>query len=129
MSRLERLRAIRELIDAEIKTELGPRLPQGAEHPLVQAVARLYEVNPDHVVTGGRGHRVTRARHALAWLLHRDGMSHAEIADCLGYTDAGTVRYALRRITTHGVQALLLALPEVPQHPHLGAHTEPNEDP
>lgn len=121
--RLDHLRSLRDFIDEMIAEELGPRLPEGPHHPLVRAVSKLYEVNPEHVIGGGRGHRVTRARHALAWLLHRDGMSHQEIAESLGYTDAGTVRYALRQTASrHGVTALLLALPEVAAHPNSGGY-------
>lgn len=117
--RLEQLRALRDFIEAEIAAELGPQLIDGPEHPLVVAVSALYEVDPHHVISGGRGHRVTRARHALAWLLHRDGMSQVEICDCLGYTDAGSVRYALRQTAQRqGVTAMLLALPGVA--PHVG---------
>lgn len=123
--RLDHLRALHDFIGELIAEELGPSLPRGTDHPLVQAVSALYEVNPEHVLGGGRGHRVTRARHALAWLLHRDGMSHTEIAEALGYTDAATVRYALRQTASrHGVTALLLALPEVAAHPNTGGYEQ-----
>lgn len=120
-SRLDLLRDFRDFIDHEIALALGPSLSQGAENPLAVAVANLYEVNPEHIISGGRGHRVTRARHSLAWLLHRDGMSLEEIAHCLGYTDATSVRYALRQVTARGgTRTLLLALPEVANNPHAG---------
>lgn len=111
MTRLETLRQLDAFIHAEIEAELGPMLDGGADNPLVVAVSDLYDVQPDLVLAGGRGHRVTKVRHCLAWLLRRKGMSMPEVAHVLGYTDAGTAKYACDRVDADtGVKALLRGL-------------------
>lgn len=113
MTRLDSLLALRDFIDHEIATEIAPTLRE--DNPLVVAVSCLYDVDPALVVGDGRGHRVTKVRHCVAWMLARGGMSMRDIAHALGYTDQTTARYACRRIERDtGTKALLRGIETTP---------------
>ena len=111
-TRLQRLREMREWIDAEIEVEM--RLlgaPLGADS-LVSKAAHLYGVAPADMITENRTKpQVAKARHAAAWLLHEAGMSYPQIGKILAYADHTTVLYACRKIdASPSVRALLLGL-------------------
>lgn len=121
--RLELLYTLHQFIADEIADELGPHLAGGPDNPLLMAVAQLYEIDPHHILGKGHGPRVVKARAGLAWLLHRDGMSLGEIADCLGYGDSVTARRACARVAADpGAKALLLT---VHPHPTTAEETQP----
>lgn len=110
-SRLEQLRGMREFIDKEIAAELGPALPKGRDNPTVRDVADLYGVTAEEILAGNRRHQVCRARHGVAWLLVRSGMSHRDAARILGFNTNGTVSYSVRKIDNdQAARALLLGL-------------------
>jgi chromosomal replication initiation ATPase DnaA len=111
VSRLDNLRAMRDFIDREIATELGPLLMVGRDSGLVRDVADLYGVTVAEMLAGNRRHQVCRARQGVAWLLKRGGMSHRDIARTLGYTDHSTAYHAIRKINADSAtKALLIGL-------------------
>lgn len=111
MSRLDRLRQMRVWIDAEIAAELAAEARTVRADPIVTRVCDLYGVRVEEVMLGVRRHDVTRVRHAIAWMLHREGVSIGRLARMLGYSGRRSVCAALLRVENdQAMRALLLGI-------------------
>lgn len=111
MSRLDDLRAMRAFVDREIAAILADEINGVRRRPAVVRVSELYSVPIDDVMLGVRRHEVTRARHAMTWLLHQQGMSTNALARVFGYAGPPSVWQALQRVENDaGMRALLLGL-------------------
>ena len=111
MSRLEELRRMHAFIGREIENELAAEVQAIRTHPSVQRVCDLYGVRVEELLLGVRRHDVTRARHALTWLLHREGVSHRALMRPLGYSGPSSVFKAVSRVENDpGMRALLSRL-------------------
>jgi hypothetical protein len=111
MTRLDDLRSMRAFLDREIAVEVMAQTEAIRRHPVLLHVAVLYGVTIDQILLGDRRHRVTRARHAAAWLFHDGGMTMADTARVLGYTCKAGVHEAIARVEGDpGMRALLREL-------------------
>jgi chromosomal replication initiation ATPase DnaA len=104
-SRLDRLRDLREFIDREIAVELGQTTTG-----IVDQVAELYGIPATAILGRSQARSITRARHAVAWVMYRSGKSARDIGDALGI-DHTTAVYAYHKVERDAaVRALLLQL-------------------
>lgn len=111
MSRLSDLRAMRDFIDREIATELGPQLAVGRDNATVARVAEMYGVTVEEILGGNQCRQVARARHGVAWLLRRHGMSFRDIAKVVGYGDHTSAHHACSKVDRDaGARALLIGV-------------------
>lgn len=103
-SRLDQLRDLRDFIDREIAVELGHTTTGIIEH-----IADLYGVAPSAILGRSRIRSITRARHAVAWTMRRQGKSFREIGDALGL-DHSSALHAYNKVEkSPGVRALLIS--------------------
>lgn len=117
MTRLDGLRLMRDFIDREIDAEVSAFAKNVRACPAVSAVCALYDVDVDAVLSGARGHDVTRARHGIAWLLHLDGWSVRDLNVALGYSNRTSAFAALKRVDSDIAMRALLAGLENAQNP------------
>ena len=112
-ARLDRLRAMRDYIDAEIASELKLLgAPLGADS-LVKRAADLYGVAVSDILSGTREAQVTRARQAAAWLLRSQGMPPPDFGRVFGCHHT-TVLHACRKIDgSPAIRSLLAGLEAV----------------
>ena len=111
MSRLDDLRAMRDFLTREIAAELDATASSVEAEPAVRAVANLYDVPVENILSGDRRHNATRARHAAIWLLFREGYTAATLAQAFGYSDSSGPHGAQRRVDNNpAMRALLLGL-------------------
>ena len=108
--RLAELRAMRDFLDREIAAEEKGRVEAVRDDPILRGVADLYSVGVDPILDGNRSHRITRARHAAAWLMRRRGMSLGEVALVLGVSKAQVCNAVQRVDGEPAMRALLLGL-------------------
>jgi chromosomal replication initiation ATPase DnaA len=103
-SRLDQLRDLRDFIDREIAVELGQTTTGIIEH-----IADLYGVSPSAILGRSRIRSITRARHAVAWTMRRQGKSFRDIGDALGL-DHSSALHAYNKVEkSPGVRALLIS--------------------
>lgn len=109
-ARLDRLRHMRDYIDAEIESELRMLgAPLGADS-LVKRAADLYGVAVADVLSGLREAQVTRARQAAAWLLRSQGLSLHDVGRIIGCHHT-TVLHACRKVDgSPAIRALLVGI-------------------
>lgn len=109
MTRLERLRQMRDLIDREIREEVERLAAMGGDQIIARCCA-LYGAEVEMVLKGSRRRESIRARQAAAWLLRRNELSFPQIGRILG-VDHTTVLHACRKIdASPATRALLLGL-------------------
>lgn len=105
-SRLDRLRTIRDLVDREICDELGG--PDAAT--TIATIGDLYDVTPHDILGRSRTRHIVAARHATAWLMHRQGKTFRDIAAALGIHHSAVVHACNKIEGTPAVRALILGL-------------------
>jgi chromosomal replication initiator protein len=112
MTRLDELRAMYAFIGWEIEIEESRQ--EATDDTCARVIlraARLYDVEPDDILSRNRHRRPMLARQAACWMLRNHvGLSLARIGNVLG-VDHTTVMLACRKIdAAPSIRALLLGI-------------------
>lgn len=103
-ARLVQLLKMRDFIDEEIRAERA--LITSGSHGTIHQVADLYGVSPIEVLTGTGG-QALKARQAVAWVLHKLGLSYPQIGSALGCHHTTAINSVRRVERDPSVRALL----------------------
>ncbi len=109
MTRLDELLRMRDFIDEEIRKERRAVNAGSSYRGLIEAVADLYEIEPDALLSPNRRDVLTtRARQGLCWLLRQRGLSLTQVGKVVT-RDHSTVLHSCQAVEADPGRRALLA--------------------